>query len=687
MKNLKGFRGKYFSLAAILALSTTITLANETKSYTDTKQNTQEQAEYTESEELTPPSEELNTVVISKKIRVKEVDAPFASEIYTKAKIEKSRAKDVYEFLNTQTSVTLAPSFGNNFSQLIDMRGYGLANGYQNVVISVDGRRLNNIDGVPQLLGSIPLESIKRIEIIKGSGSVEYGDGATAGAINIITQGYEGASVKTYIGDNGLLFGSLGLGIKRDKFSISGYIDDYRHDGYKSIAANGAKDESKNQNKGINATFTPIDNLTFNLGKSFSKTDVNYANALTLAEYKNDPKTIPQPSGGQNYANQQYDSDIVNYGLKYNLTEKINLNFQASNEDKIIKYDSVGSAYSSQADYEANQYELKLGYNDENLKALVGVYKYGGSRFSHTNIYSPNTNETKKDNLAYYLKTDYGFENSLVSFGAREEKVSYEYNSVGTKQKDDYTLHAYDLGYNYKINKISSVFVNINQSFQAPNIDAFFEWGGAFNTFIKPMKAQTLNVGYSNLTYPNKFKITMYYSDLEDEIYYNATSGKNTNLDKTEKYGLELYDKYNVLHNLFTTLNYSYVETKIKEDKANPSIVGNEIPGVSKHNVKIGLGYNPTHRINLLLAHVYKSKAYAMSDFKGYYGKMDAYNSTDFSATYKYRKYEFFAKVNNLFDNDNALYSYAEDFMHNPKLGVYPINYERNFMVGMSAKF
>ena len=134
--------------------------------------------------------------------------------------------------------------------------------------------------------------------------------------------------------------------------------------------------------------------------------------------------------------------------------------------------------------------------------------------------------------------------------------------------------------------------------------------------------------------------------------------------------------------NIFTTLNYSYIGTKIKENSADSSIVENEIPGVSKHNLKVGLGYNPTHRINLLLSHVYKSKAYAMSDFDQSYGKMEAYNSTDFSATYKYKKYEFFAKINNLFDEKNALFA-DSGF----SLGVYPVNYERNFMVGMSAKF
>jgi len=206
MKSPKGFRGRYFSLAAILAFSATVTLANQTQSVVETKKEIQKQEELDDKEELTPSAEELDVVVVSKKIKTKESDATFASEIYTKAMIEKSKAKDIYEFLNTQTSVSTIPNIGNVFTQKIDMRGYGIGDGYQNVVITLDGRRLNSIDLVPQLLSSIPLESIDRIEILKGSGSVEYGDGANAGAINIITKGYEGANLKSYVGSNGLKF-------------------------------------------------------------------------------------------------------------------------------------------------------------------------------------------------------------------------------------------------------------------------------------------------------------------------------------------------------------------------------------------------------------------------------------------------------------------------------------------------
>ena len=71
--------------------------------------------------------------------------------------------------------------------QTLDLRGFGEA-ASSNVVILVDGVRQNEGDSAGASLSWIPIESIERIEIVRGSGSVMYGEGATAGVINIITQ-------------------------------------------------------------------------------------------------------------------------------------------------------------------------------------------------------------------------------------------------------------------------------------------------------------------------------------------------------------------------------------------------------------------------------------------------------------------------------------------------------------------
>ena len=52
----------------------------------------------------------------------------------------------------------------------------------------LDGLRLSEADLESAQLSAIPLESIERIEIVRGAGSVLYGAGATGGTINIITR-------------------------------------------------------------------------------------------------------------------------------------------------------------------------------------------------------------------------------------------------------------------------------------------------------------------------------------------------------------------------------------------------------------------------------------------------------------------------------------------------------------------
>ena len=54
-------------------------------------------------------------------------------------------------------------------------------------MILIDGQRMNPLDMSGIDWSIIPLASIERIEIMRGAGSVLYGDRATGGVINIVT--------------------------------------------------------------------------------------------------------------------------------------------------------------------------------------------------------------------------------------------------------------------------------------------------------------------------------------------------------------------------------------------------------------------------------------------------------------------------------------------------------------------
>ena len=670
MNSPKGFGRRYFSLAAILAFSVSSTIASSKQSFND-HEKVVIQKKISKKDKIVNEDDPL---VITKKIEVKEVDAPFASEIYTAKDIKNSHSKNLYDFLNTQTSLTVMPSFGNTFSQLIDLRGYGLANGYENVVITLNGRRLNNIDATPQLLSSIPIGDIKRIEIIKGSGSVEYGDGADGGVVNIITKRSNNMTVKTYAGSNGLWYGGVNFGIKKNKFAISGYMDKTQYDGDRYIDTTGDKNTNSNENKAFRFDYNPIDKLRLYVSKTFSKMDIFYPGSISLSQYEKNPKSIPAY-----YTHQYYWDNVLSYGFDYKISNHYQIHFDGNNENKLSEYMQWHSIYR----YYYNSYNTRINYNKNNLKVVAGVQVFDGLRKKNSgdNFY--------KDNTGYYINASYKVSKNTISLGARREKIKYNYDAKYWN-KIIYE-NAYNIGYNYKLNNFASLFANINRSFQTPDIDRFFTFNNAtytqyFNKYIKPMNVNNYNLGFNYFKYPHKLKLSIFYANVHNEIYYNTLpypqNSYNTNLDRTRKYGFELDEKYNIHYNLFIKLNYIFTDTKILKDTNNPLIAGNSIPGVSKHKIKLAIGYRPNFRTTFLLSHIYRSQAYAMSDFEKKYAKMQGYNSTNLSVNYKYKKINLFAKVKNIFDKKNALFAYSGN-----SLGVYPVNYERTFMLGMSIRF
>ncbi|MCT7472000.1 TonB-dependent receptor [Aliarcobacter cryaerophilus] len=605
-------------------------------------------------------------------IETNEKNATFATEIYTKKDIEQSKSKDIYDFLTSQTSVNVMPYFGNKFSQSLDMRGYGIENGYQNIAVVVNGRRLNNIDGVPQLLSSIPLESIEKIEILKGSGSVRYGDGANSGVISITTDKKNSNYVQAQLGNHTSKGGAASFGYGNDYIIANAYVDYNSTDG--SIKDNsGNSDENNIRNMNFSVVFTPIEELELSLSRTYSNMTTNYARPISLKQYNEDPN---RTSG----FNKQYlSSYVTTAGARYDFNQNFFIDATFSDEDKISKF---GTSPDIQYDYKS--FASTLNFRSDIFKATAGIDGFNGDRFNFASSFGTPENTTSKNNLAMFTSIELNpIDDLTFSAGARKERVEYEYKPLGgnSLKQDDY-LNAYDFGVNYVIDENQSVFSNYNRSFQTPDIDRFFDaFAGTFNGFIEPAKVDNYTVGYNNIQKNNKLKISLFRSELKNEIYvYQVLGYKNTNIDKSHKYGLEIYDKFLITDELFTSLNYSYIRAKIdNENEGNGAYNGKDLPGVSKHNLTLGLGYD-FYKFSTFLSHSYKSSAYAINDFKNdFKQKQEAYHSTDFSVSFKHKELEIFGKIQNLFDQKNGLWVQDDS--------IYPVNFERTFFAGMKVSF
>ena len=616
-------------------------------------------------------------IVSANRFEHQDSETTYASEVHTSKMIEASGAATLYDYLAQQTSVNLLSNFGNKATPSLNLRGYGGENGYQNVVITVDGQRLNNIDLNPQLIGTIPLGDIERIEISKGSGSVIYGDGAMAGSIQIITKAKTGVTVSGSLGDFGQKTAYISAGISKEYFDLSGSLAHDSHDGFSKQAADGHKDTYDSDTQHFKLKIKPTDALRFNVEATSSRTETRYPNSLTKAQFNDDPSQNGKPA--KPYTHQDIDSDQWRVGFEYDITKEIKISATHYNENKLNEF--VGFV----ADYDYQSNDVALSFANEVATAIIGYQDFDGQRSDNFG------NVTSKDNAGYFAQGDYKIEALTLSAGARHEKVKYRNSSTGTPDvSGDHDLNAWDIGANYRVNAELSFFTNYNKSFQAADIDRSFTsdpitFNPVFSSFIQPAQAKTLNIGLNHTLSNNRFKATTFYSRLKNEIYLDPTLGffgTNTNIDQSHKYGLELQDMFKVTDNLDTSVIYTYTRSKIDQEVAadGTSYNGNDLPGAPKHTVVANLNWRFYENASVNLNHTWRSKAYAYSDLANNLAqKQGFYEATNLALNYQYKSMQFFTTINNIFEHENAIQIRND--------AIYPVDFQRTIRVGMKADF
>ena len=625
-----------------------------------------------------------------------EVDtfAPFSSEVYTQDDIKNSNATNIYDFLSQNTSLSLAPSSGNRFSKKISARGYGLTIGSHNLVVTLNGRRLNNIDTSGPEIAGVNINDIERVEITKGSGSVIYGDSAMAGAIHFYTKKNIQTKISTTSGNYGVSQTSASVGINEKKIDLNISLDNSKHDGFHKAATGGVKDKGKQTKSSIGGTYTTDGGTEISLDLYRTNSDIRYPNYLSDAQFEADPTGS---GSGSRYTYRDAESSTTNFKVKRNWGENFEFTTNRSAIDKESRnfYSYSGATVDNyKYDYKSNDYLLT--YTNGDIKIDSGVNIFDGKRtVESTTVSSRNT--TSKENLGVFSQLQYFRNDSVFTVGARSEKVDYKYSpESGTALSGEYDLNAFDIGINTSLSPNTTIFTNYNHAFQAPLIDRFFisaTWpatGQVFNGFVRPSKSRTFNIGLNHLTDNSKTKLTLYRSNIKDEMFLcksNAASdcglyGDNLNLDKSHKQGLELQNKYVFSPKWSTGLNYAYTIAKIdSDDKGAGALNGKTNPMTSKHNISASVIYSLSNKTNMTLTQKYRSEAFAEEDYANIFTKKQPeYNSTNFNFSYSPNDdLSFSFDVENLFEN-----SYGTRLRDDV---IYPGNSTRNIKAGLTYKF
>ena len=637
-------------------------------------------------------AEDLNTqevIVYSNKFYTSEKNSTHHVEVYDHAEIIESGTNNLFDFLSNKSSLNISSYSGNKAAPSIDMRGYGLENGFQNIVVNVDGYRINNIDMAPSFLGSINTRDIDRIEILKGSGSVVHGDGSNAGSINIYTKNHKKTRISSAFGNYGQKNHSFSTGKTIDNFSISLSTSYESNDGFSQKDSRGNKDKSVSSNQIIKVSYEPDDFSQINFKYSNSESNSLFPAALTRAQFNKNPSI----SGGQ-YNEFDYNDDIWSIDYITHFSNNFSVKFYHQGQRK--KYDARDYATNlRKTSALVNGVEFDLTSKNFNLTSGVSINERELNVLQNSDVL---VNQANKQNDAIYLQAKHLIDenNKLsITYGARSEKVITKFNntSINTDQSD--RLSMFETGVNYIVSEQINLFSNFSKSMQSQDIDRILPYNfssGNYDTLnpnIKPMQSRTINFGLNYIDVIQKLKISTFYADLDNEIVFNPSTFQNENIDRTNKYGYEVFlmRKLNERFNL--KFNYSYTIAKILNDTDSTTFPsGKLLPGVPKNSINLALNYN-NDNLSANINHVWRDRSYIFDDFNNNANMM----SPSFESTNAYIRYSFkninhlsslsiFTSINNIFNQKNGIRTYTDDTYG----AIYPFNFKRTWFAGMEIE-
>jgi iron complex outermembrane receptor protein len=613
-------------------------------------------------------------VVTGSRFEQKTEKIPAQITVITAEDIKESGAQSVPDALRNLGGVIVTDLNGNGFNQKVDMGGFGETSD-RHVAIVVNGRKINAIDisGVNFL--SIPIENIKRIEVLHGGNSVLYGGDAMGGVINIITkdaqEGVHG-SAEVGFGSFDTIKGTAGLTFGLDRFDGNLGVVQYNTDGYRD------RSEADRTSVYGKLTYHASDILAVSLEANTTTADYQYPGGLTTAQIEQDRK---QAGNLADEGESQDDYYVLTFETDWGAYGKLDLNLSYrdySREDDMpswftyydYDYDTIGvnPQYVLNTALAEKQHRLTIGMElyDTDYTAWSGPTK----ALTHTNNF-----DHDQKTLGIYVQDEVNLMQDLVvNLGVRYEDFDTTLDSsLGNDSDLDETEWAWNLGIAYIFMPGSKLYARAYQAFRFPRVDEFMVlWSGAVNTDLKHETSRGYEAGARVIGIDDRLtaNVRLFTFDVDDEIAWNGLLGQNENLDETRHQGAEFNLNFQAadLLNLFGSLGYTNAEFS-----AGPND-GKQIPLVPEFKASAGFELKFDCGFSYRVQYNYLGSRYAGSDNSNTLGKLDNAGTVDMYAGYTFKNVEFFANATNIFNEeyyDGYNYSGWESFYPMPEAVYY----------------
>lgn len=564
------------------------------------------------------------------------------------------------------------------------------------------------------------VESISKIEIIKGPTSSLYGAGL-GGVINMFSADPEldktQLGISTQVGSFDTYKTTIKASHSTGNTSLFATFSDLESEGYRN---NGSY---KRQSGLVNASVFSENGNKFSFLGNFTKLKAFIPSSINENDYLNNPEKAAF-TWGNSKGYESYDRGL--FGISYlhnfsktftNLTS-VFLNFRDAYEPRpfnILKEERVATGARTKFNLEMSVFQrssqLSFGaeyykeyYEMQTFENLYEEFEGQGSVLG--DILSNNEQDRSYANffaqlnleLVEKLNLEAGFNINTTNYSLEDLFVQDEINQSG-----DYTFKTVlspRLGLSYEIIKGKNLYTSVSHGFSTPTVEETLTPEGQINTNLKPETGINYEVGFKGNWVSNKLytEVALYSIQIEnllvaqrisEDQYVGINAGKTNHngIETTLKYNLQLTPNIRLQPYFNAAFNYFEFEEFVNRDE---DFSGNKLPGVPKSTfntgVEIGVANNFTLFANLLaVGEIMLNDANSLNT--------ENYQIVDLKAHYDWKLFEnldatISAGINNVFDEKYAssVLPNAVGFGNAAPRYYYPGN-PRNYFVGVGLNY
>lgn len=630
---------------------------------------------------------ELNPVLVTAQRSVtKDMETPAAIEVLHADDLQKTGATSVQEALKFSTGIITHGQGPRNISQGT-MTSKAVIRGVEKgTLVLVDGVPINQ--GGRYNLEDIPVESIDRVEVVRGGGAVLYGSEANGGVINIITKGKRANMVKAGFGNYGIQnyaasfqAGKLGFTATYDH---TGKIDHISAPTETTSKKTGAPrglyyNIKRGEHANFNARYDFNDDLyvTHTYGRNSDHYVYKYTGIDNPAnagkEYKNVIHSTEENLTALHYTKNNFsanafynrrDQETKNASAKINTKKPENFDPSPSSisHDKTSYLDqTVGINFQNRWNFHKGSF--MLGY--EFQRDMQNNVKSGTEKFYDRNVHS------------LFGQVAYDFTQATQA-NLNFRQTWTEADDAGNK----YDKFTPEFVLMHHLDENTMVYGKVGQSFMLPTFTQLYGGGKGGNIVgvpdLKPEKGIHYELGAKKSIGKNAYRVALYSYKIEDFIDADTTDVQNITYQNSDvkNTGIEIDWTRNQNENLSYRLGLTYSHPQKREGTIEHGV---ETKG-KWHDCYGKLGFNAgiDYTRGKLTTAFHISYLGDRTRDKDPYPSMKAQFFSDINFSYQANdNARFFLNIDNLFDRRDIISSSSSSFY----------NLGRNFMAGVEYKF